>query len=218
MDKQQEKQLITQAQKDPQAFGAVFDEYYEPIFGYILKRTGNVHAAQDIASETFFKALDRLWQFKWRGISISSWLYRIATNEINQYFRAAKKRHYSLEALLEKSGIELADERDLARELMEQEEELERAQSWKLAHAALRKLPEKYQEVLSLRYFEDKKISEIASILGKREGTVKSLLSRGTALLHKKMPASSAGAVAQPKEDGRVVDAEGAISPAPKES
>ena len=207
MDKSQEKDIIKQAQKDPQAFGAVFDEYYEPIFGYILKRVGNVHAAQDIASETFFKALDRLWQFKWRGLSISSWLYRIATNEINQFFRKSKKAHYSIEALLEQSGIELRDEHDLMRELMEQEEELERAAAWKLAHKALRGLPEKYQEALSLRYFEDKKISEIAEILGKREGTVKSLLSRGAAMLRRRM---------QPNQVGRVVDAEGAISPAPK--
>ncbi|MDZ4221245.1 MAG: sigma-70 family RNA polymerase sigma factor [Patescibacteria group bacterium] len=207
MDKSQEKQLIKQAQKDPQAFGAIFDEYYEPIFGYILKRTGNVHVAQDIASETFFKALDRLWQFKWRGLSISSWLYRIATNEISQYFRKNKKAHYSIEALLEQAGIELADERDLMEEILAQEQELERAHQWRKAAALISSLPEKYQEVLSLRYFEDKKISEIAAILGKREGTVKSLLSRGTAMLRMRM---------QPNQGGRVVDAEGAISPAPK--
>ncbi len=209
MEKSEEQQLIKRAQSDPQAFGAIFDEYYEPIFGYVLKRVGNVHAAQDIASETFFKALDRLWQFQWRGLSISSWLYRIATNEINQHFRAAKKRHYSIEALLEQAGIELADEHDLMREIMEQEHELERAHQWREARALIASLPEKYQEVLSLRYFEDKKIAEIASILGKREGTIKSLLSRGTSLLRAKM---------QPNPDGRVVDGREAISPASKES
>ena len=177
MDINQEKQIIKQAQKDPQAFGVIFEEYYEPIFGYILKRVGNVHQAQDIVSETFFKALDRLWQFRWRNISISSWLYRIATNEINQYFRKQKKNTYSLEAMLEKSGIELQDEHDLAEEIIEQEQELERAEAWKEARKLIHELPEKYQEVLSLRFFEDKKIKDIASILNKREGTIKSLLS-----------------------------------------
>jgi len=210
MEKSEEKQLILRAQKDPQAFGAIFEEYYEPIFGYILKRTGNVTAAQDIAGETFFKALDRLWQFKWRNISISSWLYRIATNEISQHFRAQKKRHYSIEALLEQSGIELADEHDLAREIMEQEEELSRAESFREARKALHQLPEKYQAALTLRYFDDKKISEIAEILGKREGTVKSLLSRGIAMLRKRM--------AQPIPAGRVIGTKEAISPASKKS
>lgn len=212
MEKSEEKGLIKQAQKDPQAFGAIFEEYYEPIFGYILKRTGNVAASQDIASETFFKALDRLWQFRWRGLSISSWLYRIATNEINQYFRKEKKRRYSLEALLAQSGIELADEHDMARELMEQEEELERAAEWQKARKLLHELPEKYQAVLSLRFFEDKKIAEIAEILGKKQGTVKSLLSRGTSMLRAKM------AKAQPNPFGRVVESEEAISPASKKS
>ncbi|MBU2575818.1 hypothetical protein KKF64_01905 [Patescibacteria group bacterium] len=91
MEKSEEKQLIKRAKKDPQAFGAIFEEYYEPIFGYVLKRTGHVHSAQDIVSETFFKALDRLWQFKWQNVSISSWLYRIATNEVNQYYRKRTK-------------------------------------------------------------------------------------------------------------------------------
>jgi len=210
MDKHQEKELVQRAKKDPEAFGAIFEEYYDPIFGYILKRTGNVHLAQDIASETFFKALDRLWQFRWRDISISSWLYRIATNEINQHFRKEKKRTYSLDAMLETSGIELADERDLLEEIMEQERELERARDWARARKLIHDLPEKYQEALSLRYFEDKKIYEIAEILGKKEGTVKSLLSRGTAMLRTRMGRT------QPNNESRIVDTE-AISPASKE-
>ncbi|OJI06340.1 hypothetical protein BK004_04210 [bacterium CG10_46_32] len=206
MELSEQKQLIQRAKKDPQAFGVIFEEYYEPIFGYVLKRTGNVHSAQDITSETFFKALDRLWQFKWRSISISSWLYRIATNEINQYFRRQKKSTYSLEAMLEQSGIELKDEYDLMQEILDQEKELEQAREWTKARKILVGLPEKYQEVLSLRYFEDKKIAEIASILGKREGTVKSLISRGTAMLRKGM---------QPNQESRVVGIE-TISPASK--
>jgi RNA polymerase sigma-70 factor, ECF subfamily len=187
MDINEEKKIIEQAQKDPIAFGVIFEEYYEPIYGYILKRTGNVHVSQDIASETFFKALDRLWQFKWRKLSISSWLYRIATNEMNQHFRKNKKVIYSVETLLEESGIELVDERDLVEEILEQEHELERALLWKKARELISDLPEKYQEVLSLRYFEDKKISEIAEILNRKEGTIKAQLSRGTVYLREKM-------------------------------
>ena len=211
MELSEQKQLIARSQKDPQAFGAIFEEYYEPILGYALKRTGNVHASQDIVSETFFKALDRLWQFRWRNISIASWLYRIATNEINQYFRKERKRPHSLEALFEQSGVELRDERDLMQEILAQEQELARAEEWARARALMRELPEKYQEVLSLRFFEDKKISEIAEILGKREGTVKSLLSRGTAQLRSGM------AEAQRKAGSGIVGTE-AVSRASKES
>ena len=55
MTKTEEKEIIKKAKKSPDAFGAIFEQYYEPIFGYVLKRTGNVHSAQDIVSETFFK-------------------------------------------------------------------------------------------------------------------------------------------------------------------
>ncbi|OIO49248.1 MAG: hypothetical protein AUJ34_01625 [Parcubacteria group bacterium CG1_02_41_12] len=212
MTKTEEKQLIARAKKNPDAFGAIFEQYYEPIFGYVLKRTGNVHSAQDIVSETFFKALDRLWQFRWQGVSISSWLYRIATNEINQYYRKRKKAHISIEELIEKSGIELQDEHDLIDEISRQEEELERAHQWRKARKYISELDKKYQEVLSLRFFEEKKINEISEILNKKEGTVKSLLSRGMAQLRGKMSKT------QPNSQSRILDTRGATSPASEKS
>ncbi len=187
MEISKEKELIKRAKKDPEAFGEIFEEYYEPIFGYVLKRTGNVHVSQDIVSETFFKALDRLWQFRWRNISISSWLYRIATNELSQYFRKNKKIRYSIESLLEKGSMDFQGEINLEEEIMDQEKELEMAQEWKIAKGIIDSLPEKYQDVLFLRYFEDKKISEIAEILHKKEGTIKSLLSRGLKMVRVRM-------------------------------
>ena len=87
MDLEAEKNLVRQAQRDPDAFAGLYDHYYPRIFGYVLRRTANLEAAQDITSETFFKALRKLWQFRWRNISFSSWLYKIASNEISQYFR-----------------------------------------------------------------------------------------------------------------------------------
>ena len=59
MDLNEEKELIKQAQKDPEVFAKLYDEYYPKIFGYILKRVANFEIAQDITSETFFKALKK---------------------------------------------------------------------------------------------------------------------------------------------------------------
>lgn len=190
----EERELVRRAQRNPEEFGAIFDRYYDPIFAYVVRRVGSVHASQEIVSETFFKALDRLWQFRWRGISISSWLYRIATNEIHQYVRAQKRRPFSLDILMEEQGFEVRDEADLLEEILAQERTLAHAQQWQEVRGVLETLPLKYQEVLTLRYFEDKKIAEIAEITGKKEGTVKSLLSRATTTLraqcnHKDTPA-----------------------------
>ena len=82
MDLNEEKELIKLAQKDPEVFTKVYSHYYPKIFGYVLKRTANLEIAQDITSETFFKALKKLWQFRWRNIPLSAWLYKIANSEI----------------------------------------------------------------------------------------------------------------------------------------
>ena len=178
MDLSEEKELVRQAQKDPDAFAELYEHYYPKIFGYALRRTANLEAAQDITSETFFKALRKLWQFRWRNTSFSSWLYKIATNEINQYFRKAEyKKSISLEELQEQ-GFELISPHDPESELIEAQEKLKQYQDFQEIQKKIVRLPAKYQEVIALRFFEEKQIKEIAEILGKKEGTVKSLLHR----------------------------------------
>jgi RNA polymerase sigma-70 factor, ECF subfamily len=124
-----------------------------------LRRVGSVHIAQDIVSETFFKALDRLWQFRCRNISISSWLYRIATNEINLYFRSKKKEALSLDMVFEDRNFEIQGDINILEEILEQEQEIARAVEWQKIRQRLERMPEKYQEVVTLRNFENKKIA-----------------------------------------------------------
>jgi RNA polymerase sigma-70 factor (ECF subfamily) len=178
MDLNEEKELVRQAQNTPDAFAQLYDLYYPKIFGYILRRTANLEAAQDITSETFFKALKKLWQFRWRNVSFSSWLYKIASNEINQYFRRVEyKKSISLEELQEQ-GFEPISPNDPESELIEAQEKLRQHQDFLEIQVKIIRLPAKYQEVIALRFFEQKQIKEIAEILGKKEGTIKSLLHR----------------------------------------
>jgi RNA polymerase sigma-70 factor, ECF subfamily len=178
MDLSEERELVRQAQKAPDAFAELYDQYYPKIFGYVLRRSANLEAAQDITSETFLKALKKLWQFRWRNVSFSSWLYKIATNEVNQYFRKTEyKKSVSLEALQEQ-GFELLSPHDPESELIEAQEELKQHQDFLEIQGRILQLPAKYQEVIALRFFEKKQINEIAEILGKKEGTIKSLLHR----------------------------------------
>lgn len=178
MDLDQERDSIRQAQKDPRAFAELYDHYYARIFGYVLRRTANLEAAQDITSETFFKALRKLWQFRWRSISFSSWLYKIASNEISQYYRRPEYRKSASLEELQEQGFEPVSPHDLEGELIEAQEELRQHQDFLEIQEKIVRLPAKYQEVIALRFFEQKQIKEIAEILGKKEGTVKSLLHR----------------------------------------
>jgi len=171
--------LIEQCRTDPTAFGEVFDHWYKPIFGYIMRRTANYDLSKDIAAETFLKAFLKIGGFRWRGISLSAWLYRIATNELNMYYRSSKYQPQSLQQLLENPQMEklLHQGADDERELLENE--LKAHNDYNLIRINLLKLDIKYQEVIALRYFEQKTNGEIGQILDKNEGTVKSLLSRG---------------------------------------
>ena len=186
MDLNEGKELIKLAQRDPEVLAEVYERYYPEIFGYVLKRTANLESAQDITSETFFKALKKLWQFRWRNISFSSWLYKIATNEINLFFRKGKYKPASLEQLRE-LGFEPVSLRSPETEIIEAQEKLKQHQDFIVFQKKIGRLDIKYQEVIALRYFEQKQIKEISEILGKSDGTVKSLLHRGLEKLRASM-------------------------------
>ena len=167
MDLKEEKELVTKARHNPRFFGQIYAEYYPKIFRYALKRIGDVRVAEDITSETFFKAINNLNKFKWINVSFSAWIYKIATNEINYYFRRGKYKHYSLELLTE-SGFEPAAQTDLETEIENLEAQLQSHKDFLFIQGELKKLPVKYQDVIALRYFENKKVNEIAEILGKK--------------------------------------------------
>jgi RNA polymerase sigma-70 factor (ECF subfamily) len=168
-----EQELLQEIKDDPKQFGVLFDYYYQGIFGYVFRRVTDYDLARDIAAETFLKAFLKIKSFQWKGISISSWLYRIATNEVNQFFRKKKYKPEKLGSII--SG-EIFLIHDSSRE--ELEEELLHHQEFLQVQQQVKNLDTKYQEVIALRFFEGKDNKQIAEILDKPEGTVKSLLSR----------------------------------------
>lgn len=177
-------ELLNKIKQSPAAFSEIFTAYYKPIFGYILRRTGNFDNAADIAADTFVKAFTHIKNFDYRGVSIKVWLFRIATNEINIYFRTRKKH----DSLFRK--IAIADtylfKTYLQHDREELQAELQHHEQFLTVLKALKKLPEKYQDVLALRYFEGKDNKEIAEILNLNQGTLKSLISRGLEKLREK--------------------------------
>ena len=189
-DLKKQQCLIEQTKADPDAFGIIFDTHYHMILRYTTRRTGDVSVAQDITSEVFFKALKNIQKFTWQGVPISAWLYRIATNELRMYYRTTKYTT-SLDELRENSDFEPIEERDFVKELEQAQFEIDRQNEFILAQKLIDQLRIPYQEVIALRFGEKKKISEIAEILGKREGTVKSLLSRAMKKLSQEMQKSS---------------------------
>ena len=203
----EEQQLVEQAKTDPFAFGVLYDRYYPKIMGYVLHRVGEVAVAQDITSSVFFKAMDSLPKFQWRGVPFSAWLYRIAANEINTYFRSSRRKPASLEELYEDHHIEVASSIDLERELIERQQAAAAYADFRIIRQLLLELPAKYQEALALRYFEKKSVQEVADIMGKNLNTVKSLLARGIQRLRQAYEAKQAPTL-QPNAHPTVIHSE----------
>jgi RNA polymerase sigma-70 factor (ECF subfamily) len=172
-----EKELLKRIKQDPQAFALVYDEYYNSIFSYVFRRLANYDLARDVTAETFLKAYQKIGMFQWRNIPISAWLFRIATNEINLHFRNSK---YSPACIDDTDlHLHLSYEEGIETEKAALEKALQESKEFLMIQKQLLQLDIKYQEVIALRFFEEKTIKEIATILSKKEGTVKSLLSRG---------------------------------------
>lgn len=174
-----EEKLLKEIQNDPQKFGEIYEAFYKKIFAYVFRRTTNYDAAKDIVAETFLKAYTGIGKFKWRNISVLYWLYKIATNELNKYFTNRTYLPEALSRIHEEYGIDITDYSNAETERILLEENLEKHREFLKINDRIKKLDIKYQDVISLRFYEQKSIKEIAIILGKREGTVKSLLSRG---------------------------------------
>ena len=174
-----EEQLLKDIEHDPQKFGQVYEAFYNKIFGYVYRRTTDYEAARDITAETFLKANVNIGKFKWRNISMLYWLYTIATNELNKYFNSHKYRPHSLCRIQEEYGIDITDHSNAETDSIKLQDDLEKHQEFMRINDTIRTLDIKYQDVISLRFFEHKSIKEIAMILDKKEGTIKSLLSRG---------------------------------------
>jgi RNA polymerase sigma-70 factor, ECF subfamily len=186
MTGQDEKALLESIRSDPKHFGVLFDHYYKPIFAYVYRRVTDYDLARDIAAETFLKAFLKIKSFEWKGVPVSAWLYKIATNEVNYFFRKQRYDPLKLHSIFEIETLKRKqssgeDERERL------EEELQMHRDFLLVTTQLKKMDVKYQEVIALRYFENKDYAEISVILGKPEGTIKSLLSRGLEKLRKEI-------------------------------
>jgi len=178
---EREKYLVDRAKASTKAFGELYDMYYHQIYGYALRRTADVELSQDITSAVFYRALRNIRKYHWQGISISHWLFRIANHEIADCYKE-KQRWFSFSR---NTPGEQEKEHRYAEETLAAQQEVNRKEDYLDLHNCIKKLGLRYQEVITLKFFEDKDIREISLILDKPEGTVKSLLHRGVEQMRK---------------------------------
>jgi RNA polymerase sigma-70 factor, ECF subfamily len=91
LEQHKEQDDIKRSQTDPEAFKPLYEKYFKKIFLFVLRRVGEKEIARDITQQVFLKALNSIRKFQLRGLPFSAWLFRIAINECNDYFRKSKK-------------------------------------------------------------------------------------------------------------------------------
>ncbi len=170
-----EKEIILRAKDDIRAFDYLYEKYLPMIFSFVMLRVNNREVAEDIVSVVFYKAMKNLALFRWRQIPFSAWLYRIASNEVVNYYKKERTQKRI------KKGVFTEDEPVF-------EEKQENRFSYDFLHHYIRQLNQKEQEIITLRYFEKKPFAEISSLLGKNESSIRVIVHRALKKLEKLIP------------------------------
>jgi RNA polymerase sigma-70 factor (ECF subfamily) len=153
--------ILERSKKNSRAFSELYEKYFDRIFNFIYRQTDDEDLAADLCSQTFLNVLKNVDRYEFRGVPFSAWLYKIATNEVNKFYRKRKNtKVYSIEEVRVRELMEQAHE-DWDEELIQQ------------LLRYLNDLPTEMLEVLHLRFFEDKDFKEISFILDISESGAK---------------------------------------------
>ena len=162
-----ESELVARAKEDPDAFGQLYEQYVDKIYNYMYYRTGNHHDAEDLTAKTFYQALRHLHRYVDRGFPFSAWLYRIAHNLMANWHRDHSRRQ-----------VIPLDEIALATQRSDPEDSIELQDEQRLLLRLIRRMPDDRQQLLILKFVQLMSNQEIAQVMGRSEGAIKSLYHR----------------------------------------
>jgi len=163
-----DKDLIQHAKNDRDAFGVLYERYAPKIYNYIYYRTTNHQDAEDLTARVFYRALNHIDNYVDRGLPFQAWLYRIAHNLVANFHRNQGRRKviplddYVAHSLKSDSPDAKAEDNQEQERLMQ----------------AIEKLPAERQQLILLKFIEQKSNAEIGTIMGRTEGAIKSLYHR----------------------------------------
>jgi RNA polymerase sigma-70 factor (ECF subfamily) len=167
--------LMTQAKSDPGVFTRLYLRHYDAVFGYCVHRLFDRHVAEDVTSQVFLSMVQNFEKFEGGERQFRNWLYRIATNAVNEHLRKTARRNTILTWVRQRSGNN-ADEH-----LQTNDPQYNKA----IVKKAMLTLKPKEQAIVTMRFFENLKTEEIAEVFGTSAATVRSQLSRALAKLRK---------------------------------
>jgi len=174
-----ERLLIEAAQKDPARFAELYENNFERVYAYVVRRVGDRAETEDLTSEVFHHALANLRRFEWRGIPFAAWLFRIAANLISDRWQRSNRE-------------QLADEPEQMESAQAGGEDFEEVERQATLFRLVNTLPAEQRRVVVLRFVEQKSIKEVAREIRKTEGAVKQLQYRALSSLRARMEGADA--------------------------
>ncbi len=163
-----EKALARASEGDNEAFSVLYSRYVERIYSYIYYHTGNTSDAEDLTARVFHRAIGHISTYTDRGVPFSAWLYRIAHNLVANWHRDNSRRR----------EVPLEDHLDLPQHGDAPETALVKTQDLEKLLVAIRKLPADRQQIIILKFTQQMTNAEIAVIMARSEGAIKSLYHR----------------------------------------
>jgi RNA polymerase sigma-70 factor (ECF subfamily) len=174
-----ERLLVEAAQKDPARFAELYENNFERVYAYVVRRVGDRAETEDLTSEVFHHALANLRKFEWRGIPFAAWLFRIAANLISDRWQR-------------KGREDVADEPGQIESATTKGVEFEEVERKATLFRLVDTLPAEQRRVVVLRFVEQKSIKEVAREIRKTEGAVKQLQFRALSSLRSRLEGADA--------------------------
>jgi len=159
---------VRAGENEPLAFAELYEQNFDRIYAFIVRRVGSQDHAQDLTAEVFHQALASIGTFRWREAPFSSWLYGIAANVLAGHWQKLGRNPAQIEEDWDKGASEEIERRAILAELVES-------------------LMPDQRMVIVRRFIEQRTIREVATELGRSEGAIKQLQLRALENLREKM-------------------------------
>lgn len=163
---------------DAEAFAHLYDHYVDGIYRYLYYRVADSGLAEDLTSETFFRALRSIRSFQWQGKDFGAWLTTIARNLVTDHFKSSRSRlEIVSDVLPESQDVDPGPESGVLAMLTSE-----------MLVAALGRLAREQHDCVVMRFLQGLSIADTAQALGRSEGAVKQLQLRAIRNLAKLLP------------------------------
>jgi RNA polymerase sigma-70 factor (ECF subfamily) len=164
---------------DAEAFGALYDRYFDFVYRFAYRRVGSHQLAEDITSETFAKALKGIRRFRWEGRDPGAWLVTIARNLTADHFKSAQYR-YEVAA----GDVAARYDRVDAFAVDTEQAAIDHFADVDLMRAVSALIP-RQRECIMLRFFEGLSVAETARVMDINDSAIKALQFRAVRSLAK---------------------------------